>query len=200
MIYTVERIPESRIGVFVAVTVKCTEASGKYKYISSYAEPSPGLFGYVDLHIEYEEIADYAKNLKWRHPLGAFASGIKKKTNEYTFRGKVNIYKLMLDCLIDNRVGFVVLVPGRQYFWFGVNKAVLKYFLLPDIFKHEFNSYAFLISYPQMSRVSVAIKYLKEAQKMWAELPEKLSKEIRKDNRKKDKAGIKRETVKVKVF
>jgi len=198
MIYKLVRVPDSRIMVSVATAVKGIEASGKYRYISSYMEPSPGLFGYVDLHIQYEEIADCAKNFKWRHPLGAFASGLKKK-DEYTFRGETNIQKVILDCLKDNKVGFIII--EKSHIWFGVREWALGVLPYPfDEMSYVYKELSFYINRLPKGRTSAAVKYLKMAQKIWVELPEKLSKEIRKDNRKKDKAGIKRKTVKVKVF
>jgi len=201
MIYKAERIPESRIDISLKLIVKGIEASGKYKHISTSVERSPGLLGYVGLIIVYEEIADHAKIFKWRHPLGAFASGLKKKDG-YQFRGEINIQKVILDCLKDNKVGFIVI--EKEHFWFGVNREILKYLPLPVAFMTEWDSalvvWAFLTNKLPKKRVPIAVEFLKEAQKIWAELPEKLNKEIRKTNRKMDKAGIKRETVKVKVF
>jgi hypothetical protein len=125
-----------------------------------------------------------------------------KDNNEYTFRGETNIQKVILDCRKDNKVGFVVI--EKNHFHMGVEKIILQF--LPYPFQLPGNSisnctiFSSVINDLPIELLSRAIKYLKEAQKIWEEFPEKLSKEIRKANQKADKAGIKRQTVKVKVF
>ena len=125
--------------------------------------------------------------------------------NEYTFRGAVNLTKIVLDCLKDNKVGFVLMREDLTIYGFLQsaccclpNESLIVYSKGVEL--REPGTDSFVIKEIQKAEISRALKELKVAQTVWAGLPEKLSKEIRKDNRKKDKAGIKRETVKVKVF
>jgi len=148
------------------------------------------------------QVEAFVKDLSWK----VYFSPPKNK-NEYTFRGVVNLTKIVLDCLKDNKVGFVVMREDLTIYGF-LRSARCCLSLLNDSLIERSKGFelwdtgtgSFVIKEIQKAEIPRAIKELKAAQKMWAELPEKLSKEIRKDNRKKDKAGIKRETVKVKVF
>jgi len=134
---------------------------------------------------------------------GSFSFYPQKKRNEYSFRGNLNIQKVILDTIKDQKIGFIAI--SRDTFIFGITNCYSDFlpFSFSFLFPFSFNEikYGFLISTNLPKKhISDVIKFLNEYKKQVEKLPHEITKEIRKDNREYDKNGMKRETVIVKVF
>ncbi len=129
---------------------------------------------------------------------------ISKKN--YTFRGKANIQKVILDALNDKKIGFIVI--EKNHFRFGITHQYSDYIPLPplNILTEELtvvtdHIYGFLISaFLPKEHISKVIKLIEDYKKQVDDLPKRITKEIRKNNQEMDKKRLQRHTVTVKVF
>jgi len=135
---------------------------------------------------------------------GSFSFYPQKKRNEYSFRGNLNIQKVILDTIKDQKIGFIAI--KKDTFVFGITNHYHDFLPIGIPFSSEllvFNEfkYGFLISTNLPKKhISDVIKFLNEYKKQIEKLPHEITKEIRKENKEMEKEGIKRETVTVKVF
>jgi len=127
--------------------------------------------------------------------------------NEYSFRGNLNIQKVILDTIKDQKIGFIAI--EKETFVFGITNSYSDFLPIDfsSIFSHEspiiFENYKYgFLIYSNLPKkgISDVIKFINGYKKQVEKLPHEITKEIKKSNKEHDKNGIKRQTVTVKVF
>ena len=123
--------------------------------------------------------------------------------NEYSFRGNLNIQKVILDTIKDQKIGFIAI--EKETFVFGITNSYSDFlpfsfsFLFPFSFTDSYFGFLISSNLPK-KHISDVIKFINDYKKQVEKLPHEITKEIRKSNKEHDKNGIKRQTVTVKVF